>query len=68
MPPGIPVATMAINGAKNAGLFAAKILATSNSDIIVRLAKYTETMEKQVLEKADKLEQLGFKDYLENSL
>ncbi len=68
MPPGIPVATMAINGAKNAGLFAAKILATSNSDIIVRLAKYTETMEKQVLEKAAKLEQSGFKDYLENSL
>ena len=68
MPPGIPVATMAINGAKNAGLFAAKILATSNSDIIVRLAKYTETMEKQVLEKAAKLEQNGFKDYLENSI
>lgn len=68
MPPGIPVATMAINGAKNAGLFAARILATFNGDIIVRLAKYIENMENQVLEKAEKLEQLGYKDYLENTL
>jgi 5-(carboxyamino)imidazole ribonucleotide mutase len=67
MPPGIPVATMAINGAKNAGLMAAKILASSNGDVLVRLMKYTENLEAQVLEKAEKLEREGYKVYLDHT-
>jgi 5-(carboxyamino)imidazole ribonucleotide mutase len=66
MPPGVPVATMAINGARNAGIMAAKILATSNTDITTRLTKFMEGMENQVLEKATKLESEGYKSYLEN--
>jgi 5-(carboxyamino)imidazole ribonucleotide mutase len=63
MPPGIPVATMAINGAKNAGLFAAKILAIGNPDILRALGRYTRSMEQQVLEKAHNLESKGYQKY-----
>lgn len=64
MPPGIPVATMAIDGAKNAGLFAAKIIALSNPDVAKKLQKFNKTMEESVLEKALELEQSGFEKYL----
>lgn len=64
MPPGIPVATMAIDGAKNAGLFAAKILALSDSNIANRLLKFTKKLEEVVLEKATQLEHDGFQKYL----
>lgn len=64
MPPGIPVATVAINGAKNAGLLAAKIIGTSDKEIAKKVAKYSEDLEKMVLEKGQKLEKLGFKEYL----
>lgn len=64
MPPGIPVATMAINGAKNAGIMAAKILATHDEDLLNRVLKYSEDLHDQVLSKAEKLERSGFEDYL----
>ncbi len=64
MPPGIPVATMAIDGAKNAGLFAAKIIALSNPDVANKLQKFNKTLEESVLEKALELEQSGFEKYL----
>ncbi len=63
MPPGIPVATVAINGAKNAGLLAISILATSEKQIQEKLQKYKNTMRDSVLEKAKRLEQKGFKAY-----
>lgn len=56
MPNGIPVATVALNGAKNAGLLAARILGTSNTDIQNRLKKYREDMKVAVLEKAKRVE------------
>ncbi len=56
MPNGIPVATVALNGAKNAGLLAARILGTSNSDVQYRLKKYREDMKVAVLEKAKRVE------------
>ena len=56
MPPGIPVATMAINGAKNAGILAAKMLAAHDSSVLKRVISYSENMEATVLEKAEKLE------------
>jgi 5-(carboxyamino)imidazole ribonucleotide mutase len=64
MPPGIPVATMAVDGAKNAGLFAAKILAINNTIIANSLQKYTRQLEEVVLEKATQLEREGYQKYL----
>lgn len=64
MPPGIPVATVAIDGAKNAGLLAVQILATSDPDLSGKLENYKKKMAESVNEKAEKLEKLGYKDYL----
>ena len=65
MPPGIPVATVAINGALNAGLLAAKILGVSDPEIAARVADYSESLKGSVLKKAEKLETIGYKAYLE---
>lgn len=64
MPPGIPVATMAINGAKNAGIFAAQILSTKYPEIRERIKAYKKEMARQVEEKAEKLNKLGVEGYL----
>ena len=64
MPPGIPVATVAINGAQNAGLLAAKILATEDVELRERLKAYSSKLEQTVLNKADKLEHIGYEAYL----
>lgn len=58
MPSGIPVATMAINGAKNAALFAAQILAVSQSDVAAQLIAHRQTMAKQVEQKNEKIQKL----------
>jgi len=58
MPNGIPVATVALNGAKNAGLLAARILAVSEKDIAKKLKSYHASMKKAVLKKAEKVERL----------
>ena len=55
MPAGIPVACMAINGAKNAGLFAAQILSTASPTLQRKLRVYRKTMAEQVEKKAQKL-------------
>jgi 5-(carboxyamino)imidazole ribonucleotide mutase len=57
MPNGIPVATVAINAAKNAGILAAKILATGDDSLRAKLADYMESMKNTVLEGAKKVEQ-----------
>ncbi|MDF3027798.1 MAG: 5-(carboxyamino)imidazole ribonucleotide mutase [Fluviicola sp.] len=59
MPNGIPVATVAINGAKNAGILAAKILGATNPEIQQKLSAYMESMKETVLEGAKKVEQSG---------
>ncbi len=64
MPDGIPVATVAINGAKNAGLLSASILGTSDAKVLIKVAEYKEDLKNQVLGKAEKLEEIGYKDYL----
>lgn len=56
MPNGIPVATVAINGAKNAGILAAKILGTSDPVLLKKLSDYMESMKETVLEGARKVE------------
>ena len=64
MPSGIPVATVAINGGANAGILAAKILATSDAKLLAKLKSYSEEMKNDVVKKADKLESIGYKEYL----
>lgn len=64
MPSGIPVATVAINGGANAGILAAKILATSDAELLAMLKEYSESLKNDVVKKAEKLEQVGYKEYL----
>ena len=63
MPPGVPVATVAIDGAKNAALLAAKIIATSDSAMLDKLKKFTSDMKEQVEAKDAKLQEVGYKNY-----
>lgn len=51
MPNGVPVATVALNGAKNAGLLACKILGLQNKDLSIQLTNYMERIKSEVLEK-----------------
>ncbi len=67
MPSGIPVATVAINGAKNAGLLAARIIGATNKEIQKKLEKYQIDLEDMVMEKVDMLDRLGVKDYLDKN-
>jgi 5-(carboxyamino)imidazole ribonucleotide mutase len=55
MPGGVPVATVALNGAKNAGLLAAQIIGTHNETIALAMTDYKLQMETEVLEKVSKL-------------
>ena len=64
MPSGIPVATVAINGGKNAGILAAKILATSDPELLERLKAYSEEMKNEVVAKDAKLQEVGYKNYV----
>jgi 5-(carboxyamino)imidazole ribonucleotide mutase len=64
MPPGIPVATVAVNGAKNAGLLALKILGTSDEALREKLKAASSALNKEVKDKAEKLEKIGYKEYL----
>ncbi|MDM7274353.1 5-(carboxyamino)imidazole ribonucleotide mutase [Sulfurihydrogenibium azorense] len=65
MPAGIPVATVAINNAENAALLAISILSTSNPNIAEKLKEYKNSLKEMVENKAKKLEELGYKEYLE---
>lgn len=64
MPPGVPVATVAINGARNAGILAAQILAIKHQNIAKKVEKFKREMESSVKDKARTLEELGFQKYL----
>lgn len=55
MPGGIPVATVALNGAKNAGILAAKIIGSSNPEVLKKLTDYMEELKKKVLKSAENL-------------
>jgi 5-(carboxyamino)imidazole ribonucleotide mutase len=56
MPPGVPVATVAINGARNAGILAAQILGTGDDAVLDRVAQYKRDLEAMVMAKVEKLE------------
>ena len=63
MPPGVPVATVAIDGAKNAALLAAKILATNDPTLLDKLKAYKKEMKEQVEAKDARLQEVGYKNY-----
>ena len=65
MPSGIPVATVAINGGKNAGMLAAKVLSVSDSDLLQRVKDYADKLSSEVQEKNARLQDIGWKKYLE---
>jgi 5-(carboxyamino)imidazole ribonucleotide mutase len=65
MPPGIPVATVGINSAKNAGLLAIQILAVSDQTLEKKLFAYKQKMHDEIKQKGERLLKLGYKKYLE---
>jgi 5-(carboxyamino)imidazole ribonucleotide mutase len=67
MPGGIPVATVAINNAKNAGILAAHILGIKYPEIRKKIADYKQAMKAEVEKKAEKLESMGYEDFLNSS-
>ncbi len=64
MPAGIPVATVAIGNAKNAGLLAIQILAAHDPEILEKVRRYRQTQTQAVLQKQARLEELGYQKYL----
>ncbi len=66
MPGGIPVATVALNGAKNAGILAAQILSAGDDKLYKKVLKYKESLKEEVEAKAANLEAEGYETYLVN--
>ena len=64
-PPGVPVATVAVDGAQNAALLALKILAVSDEELSKKLEAYSDNMRVTVEKKAEKLGNIGYQAYLE---
>jgi 5-(carboxyamino)imidazole ribonucleotide mutase len=67
MPPGIPVATVGINAAKNAGILAAQIIGIGDIAIQKKVDEYKDGLKNSVIEKAEKLEKIGYQKYLNES-
>ena len=63
MPSGIPVATVAINGGANSGILAAKILATSDPELLQKLKDYSQSLKESVQAKDARLQEVGYKNY-----
>ena len=63
MPGGVPVATVALNGAKNAGILAAQIVGSSDKDVLERIVQYKEKLRLAVEDKYNRLEEEGYKNY-----
>ena len=63
MPSGIPVATVAINGAKNAAILATQIIGVSNEDIRNKLGDFKAGLKDAVMEKDAKLQDVGYENY-----
>lgn len=66
LPPGVPVAGVALNGAKNAGILAAQIIGAGDESVRGKIAAYKKKMETDILAKGEKLEEMGYKKYLES--
>jgi len=68
MPPGVPVATVAINGGKNAGILACQILGIENKNISEKVEQYKLQLENKVLSNASKLEKSGWKSFFDKKI
>ncbi len=64
MPAGIPVATVAIGNAKNAGLLAVQILASHQAELLERVQQYRQSLTQSVMDKQARLSHLGYQQYL----
>ncbi|MBW4647259.1 MAG: 5-(carboxyamino)imidazole ribonucleotide mutase [Kastovskya adunca ATA6-11-RM4] len=65
MPGGIPVATVAIGNAKNAGLLAVQILASHNPELLKQVQQYRQDLANSVMHKQEKLDEIGYQQYLQ---
>ncbi len=65
MPAGIPVATVAIGNAQNAGLLAVQILACHQPDLLIKVQQYRQSLKQMVADKQTQLEALGVSEYLQ---
>ncbi len=63
MPNGVPVATVALNAAKNAGILAAQILGSNDDAILQKMQNYMEELKESVAQKYEKLERIGYENY-----
>ena len=63
MPSGIPVATVAINGGKNAGLLAVKMLAVGDPGLEAKMEAFLEAQKNEVMKKDEKLQEIGYKEW-----
>lgn len=68
MPAGIPVATVAIGNAKNAGLLAVQILASHQAELQEKVQQYRQNLAQSVLDKQTQLDEMGYRDYLKHTL
>ncbi len=68
MPGGVPVATVAINGAKNAGILATQILGVNDSSLREKITAYKKRMKEEVEQKVDKLDKLEYEEYLKQMM
>jgi len=67
MPAGVPVATVGINGAKNAGILAAQIIGAADPEVRARVIAFKEKLARQVVEKDALLAEMGIDGYLRHS-
>lgn len=63
MPNGVPVATVALNAAKNAGILAAQILGTSDASLQQKISSYKDNLQAEVAKKYERLEREGYEQY-----
>lgn len=64
MPNGVPVATVALNAAKNAGILAAQMMASHDSNLLQRVLDFKKKLAEEVALKYDKLERMGYEAFL----
>lgn len=62
MPNGVPVATVALNASKNAGILAAEILGTYDEEVSLKVTHYKKTLNNEVIEKVEKLKKEGWEN------
>jgi 5-(carboxyamino)imidazole ribonucleotide mutase len=60
MPPGIPVATVGVNAAQNAGILAAQIIATGDDEVMKEVAKYKESLKKKIVQANEELKNVKY--------